>query len=304
MTTKSKQLIVLFGPTGVGKTELLEKHFSRGYQVINADSKQIYRHLTIGSAKPPKEVLKNITHHLIDIKEPWENFSVGEFVPLADRACETIYDQHEIPLICGGTAYYIKHFYYGLPPSPPSNPSTRKKIRSLIEERGVEWAYQKLGEIDPISAAKIHISDTYRLSRALEVYEDTQRPLSSFLLPTTSRFDRAPLLIGLTRPKEELDKRIEQRVEQMFEQGLVYEIERLIALGAEEKWPAMKGIGYREFFSLKGASVDEIGALIIKNSKEYAKRQMTFFRSLPHVEWIHPDESEKIEKSVTHYLNG
>lgn len=302
MTTRSNRLIFLFGPTGVGKTALLERLFSSRFQVVNADSKQIYRHLDIGSAKPEPSLLRLIPHHLVDIRDPWEQFSVGEFVKLADSACLAIHQGGDIPVICGGTAYYFKHFFFGLPASPKSDPDTRKRIAKLADERGLTWCHDRLFQVDPISAGRIHPSDAYRITRALEVYESSGKPLSSFPVPNQARAGINPLIIGLLRDRRELDERIEQRVEAMFSMGLEDEIARLRSMGAEPAWPGMQGIGYREFFIADEHpewSVSEIARLIVRNSRLYAKRQMTFFKSLPGVHWVHPDDIEAIRTLVS-----
>ena len=301
----AQPLIFLFGPTGVGKTALLEKLFHTTCSIINADSKQIYRYLDIGSAKPEESLLALIPHHLVNIKDPWEPFSVGEFVHLADEAMKQIENSGRIPIVCGGTAYYFKHFYYGLPRSPKSSSEIRELIARKVEKNGNEWAYGELSRIDAQSAQKIHPRDMYRVTRALEVYEATGKPLSAFSVPTTVRNGMNPLIIGLTRPKEELDRRIESRVEQMMKMGLMKEIESLLEMGATGSWPGMQGIGYREYFTLteeNGFSPSAMKDLIIRNSKKYAKRQMTFFRSLPNVRWVYPEDLETIETLVEEHL--
>lgn len=305
LTTRSSRLIFLFGPTGVGKTALLERLFASRFQVVNADSKQIYRHLDIGSAKPEPSLMRRIPHHLIDIKEPWESFSVGEFVRLADDACDKIRISGDIPVICGGTAYYFKHFYYGMPASPKSDPHIRAKIADLAKERGLAWCHAYLEQVDPVSARRIHPSDLYRITRALEVYQSSGKPLSSFTVPTQARDGMRPLIIGLRREREELDARIETRVAQMFDRGLEREIQALRTMGARPEWPGMQGIGYREFFMAEehpGWDPAEIARQIVRNSRLYAKRQMTFFRSLPEVRWVHPDDLGTIGAMVASYV--
>lgn len=284
---------------------MLEQSFADGFQVVNADSKQIYRYLDIGSAKPSVELMQHIPHHLIDIRDPWEQFSVGDFVKLADTACESIRSEGKIPVICGGTAYYFKHFYYGLPASPQSDPIVRERIAAQVQVQGLDWCYRKLEEIDPVSAKRIHPADGYRITRALEVYETSGFPLSSFSVPTEARDGMRPLIIGLTRDKAELDERIVQRVRAMFKQGLEQEMDSLLSMGAVPEWPGMQGIGYREFFVAKehpSMDKDDISQLIIRNSRMYAKRQMTFFRSLPHVHWVHPEDTATLSSLLDTFL--
>lgn len=305
LTTRNNHLVFLFGPTGVGKTELLQYLFPETSEVVNADSKQVYRYLDIGSAKPTLEIQAQIPHHLVSIKDPWEQFSVGEFVQLADQACAEIQQRGNMPIICGGTAYYFKHFYYGLPKSPKSDPQIRQRVAQLYETHGAAWCYDYLRQVDPISAEKIHRSDIYRITRALEVYETSGRPLSSYQVPDTARNGMQPLIIGLHRDRDELNKRIEQRVQAMFDAGLVDEFSHLLEMGAQESWPGMQGIGYREFFLAQqdpSMTLVDIQQLIIQNSKRYAKRQMTFFSRLGQVHWVHPDDKKTLKQLIAPYF--
>ncbi len=306
-TTKSNPLLFLFGPTGVGKTELLRHVFPHRFSVVNADSKQVYRYLDIGSAKPDTTILSEIPHHLIDIRDPWEQFTVGDFVTLADEACAEIAAQGRIPLLCGGTAYYFKHFYFGMPASPQSDPVIRERVGTWAREKGLPWCFQRLQELDPVSATRIHPADGYRITRALEVYEATGQPLSNFPPPAKPRNGIQPLVLGLQRDKAELHERIDTRVTSMFKNGLVAEFDRLLALGATENWPGMQGIGYREFFIARntvGMDLDAVADLIRRNSRLYAKRQLTFFKSIPGVHWFHPDDEQGIKDIVENYLTN
>lgn len=300
-----RRVIFLFGPTGVGKTDLLFHLFNIGFSVVNADSMQVYRHLDIGSAKPSLEIRAAVPHYLVDIYDPWEQFSVGDFIRLADDACDAIEAQGKVPIISGGTAYYFKHFLYGLSEAPASDPTIRAQVARQLATWGLPWCYDRLSKVDPVSAARIHPSDAYRITRALEVYEGSGRPLSSYSLPDTPRNGMCPLIIGLQRDWEELKKRIELRVRLMFEQGLVDEIRSLIRLGAQDSWPGMQGIGYQEFFrAMRGGelSMEGIASQIVRNSRLYAKRQNTFFKSFANVQWMHPEDEEGIRVLVDEYL--
>ncbi len=302
----SHRLIFLFGPTGVGKTDLLTHLFHTGFSVVNADSMQVYRHLDIGSAKPSAEVLSQVEHYLIDIFDPWQQFNAGDFVQLADAACSEIRAKGNVPVVCGGTAYYFKNFLYGLGEAPPSDPQVRKTVEQMIASHEPGWGHARLAQVDPPSAKRIHPSDGYRIQRALEVYEGSGRPLSSYALPTQPRNGMQPLIIGLERNWEELKRRIELRVDMMFDMGLIDEIRKLLALGATEQWPGMQGIGYQEFFrAMKGGelSVGGIAQQIVRNSRLYAKRQYTFFRSFADVQWMHPQDEAAISRLVGEYLS-
>lgn len=291
----SRKVVLLFGPTAVGKTAMTLSLFSKGYEIVNADSVQVYRGLDIASAKPSKEIQHIIPHHLIDILEPYEQFTVGSFCSLADKVSDEILCRGNIPLITGGTAYYFRQFLYGVASTPTSDSETREKVRKEIEEHGKPWAYEKLREVDPVSYGRINQNDIYRISRALEVFYQSGRPLSSFEVKKDVREDLQPLIIGLTLDKPILDKRIEERVDAMFKEGLLDEIERLKSEGADLSWPGMQAIGYKEFF-IPNLTLDEIREKIIIATRQYAKRQMTFFRSFKNVNWFSPNDEDGIKK--------
>ena len=312
----NKKAIFLFGPTAVGKTRLLSDFFSPFAEVVNADSVQVYKGLDVGSAKAEKEITDKIPHHLIDILEPWENYNVADFIHLADIACSGIWERGRIPVISGGTAFYFKHFLYGLSEAPQSDPDIRKTVALFIKDQGLSKAYDYLKAVDPVSAERINPNDSYRISRAIEVYRSCGKPLSSFALPTNPRNDMKVLSIGLFREKEELKARIRERVDIMFSQGLIEEIKKLLKMGANPSWQSMQGIGYREFMDkvyendaetsirnlekLSEAELEKIRQNIVMNSVHYAKRQMTFFKSFSDVHWINPDDCEQLET----LLNG
>ncbi len=289
--------VVLFGPTAVGKTKLTETLFSSGYEIINADSIQVYRGLTIASAKPDEELRKKIRHHLVDIRDPREEYTSGDFCTDADSLIREINGRGNIPLITGGTAYFFKMLCYERNSAPKADPSVRERVRKLLEEKGPVWLYSELGRVDPGSYERINSNDIYRITRALEVYYQTGRPLSSFPLTDRLRSDVDFILIGLVRDKAELEARIRGRVEVMFSSGAVEEVRTLISGGAGREWPGMEAIGYREWFDALESgeySLSLIKEAVIHNSIRYAKRQMTFFRSLPDVRWFHPDDTASI----------
>lgn len=302
--SKDRNVVFLFGPTAVGKTQLLCDFFSGVGEVVNADSVQVYRGLDIGSAKADASVQAAIPHHLIDILDPWEGYNVADFIRLADEACNDIWEKGLIPVVSGGTAFYFKHFLYGLSQAPKSDSLTRDEVSEYISQVGLVEAHRYLSSVDPVSGARINPNDGYRISRALEVYRTSGRPLSSFELPNEVRNGMNVVSIGLCRDKDELRLRIRARVDMMFEQGVVGEIRRLLGLGANPSWQSMQGIGYKEFLdkvwtgepstsieALDSLSNDDLAAIaerISMNSIHYAKRQMTFFRSFADVHWLDP----------------
>ncbi len=316
---KERKAIFLFGPTAVGKTQLLFDFFSESCEVVNADSVQVYRSLDIGSAKADSSVLKRIPHHLIDILDPWESYNVADFIRLADAACKDIWSRGKTPVISGGTAFYFKHFMYGLSSAPQSDPDIRKAVELFIRDQGLQKAHDYLELVDPVSAERINPNDSYRISRAIEVYRTCGKPLSSFALPAKPRNDMVILSIGLTRDRDELRRRIRLRVDQMFDQGLVAEIRKLLLCGANPNWQGMQGIGYKEFMnhvysddvdasvrrldSMSDSELAEIREEITMNSVHYAKRQMTFFRSFADVHWVEPDDVDAIGTLVRDFLN-
>lgn len=290
--------MVLFGPTAVGKTALTEELFSKGFEIINADSVQVYRFLDIASAKPEKELVEKIPHHLVDIRFPWEQYNSGDFCKDAERLIKEINERGNIPLITGGTAYYFKQLLYGPSSTPESNPKTREEIQRTIDDIGLDKAYEMLMSLDMEAAKKIDKNDRYRISRALEVIKDTGRPLSSFPVSDTLREDIDFVIIGLKREKKELEERIRKRVDIMFDSGAVREMKALLSMGADLSWPGMQGIGYREWFNAMESgevNISIIKDMIIRSSIKYAKRQMTFFSSFSDTLWFSPNDIEKIK---------
>lgn len=292
---------VIFGATACGKTAVAAHLFTSSVtalkaEVISADSVQVYRGMSVGSAQPSQALLDVLPHHLVGICDPSEEFSVSDFVRSADQLCTDITDRGKLPVVLGGTAFYIKHFMYGMPVTPQADPVLRTQLQEKMRRIGAAAMHTELASFDPASAAKIHIHDEYRILRAHEVYCASGRPLSSFELSYHYRggFNFCPIF--LDRPRDELYQRIEARVDEMFAQGLQDEITRLVSQGCTAAYPAMKAIGYREFFELSpdapaAAPLDAVKGLIKRNSKRYAKRQQTFFQSFPDVHRIDMTDS-------------
>jgi tRNA dimethylallyltransferase len=262
---------------------------------------QVYRGMDIGTAKPSAEERRQIPHHLIDIRNPDEQFNVGEFVRLAGEACLDIARRGKLPVISGGTGFYLKNFILGLPEAPPSDPEVRANLKRELREQGAGVLMNELALSDPLSAGRIHINDQYRLLRALEVLRLSGRPLSSFQT-AGGGFPGRFLIIGLSRPREELYRCINERCAAMFRRGLPAEVRRLHEAGYTPRDPGLRAIGYREFFveeppgGVYRLSEDIAGvqALVAQNSRRYAKRQAAFFAAIPGVQWIQggPDEGE------------
>jgi tRNA dimethylallyltransferase len=250
--------------------------------------------MDIGSAKPRAAVRAALPHHLIDIRNPDEQFNAGDFVRLADQACAGISAQGGLPVVSGGAGFYLRNFVLGLPEAPPSDPLVRKALEEEFRERGARALMEELAACDPLSAGRIHLNDGYRLRRALEVFRVSGRPLSSFASAGVAPGKRPPFLIlGLGRPREELYRRIDERCALMFRQGLPEELRRLSEAGYGPGDPGMRAIGYREFFVETAPGrwrldddLDRVQASVARNSRRYAKRQITFFASIPQAKWI------------------
>ena len=328
-------VLVLFGPTASGKTALLKKLFdgsADSIEIISADFMQVYRGMDIGTAKPSAEERARVPHHLVDIRNPDEQFNAGEFVRLAEDACKAAAERGALPVVSGGTGFYLKNLVLGLSEAPPSDLELRAGLKKELELRGAARLMEELVKADPVSAGRIHINDEYRLLRALEVYRLTGRPLSSFASPWNPKTNSIPssaplasqhlcginldeklspaerpfrfLLTGLRWNREELYRRINERTAVMFRDGLAEEVRRLFEAGYTPEDPGLRAIGYREFFVEEAVSGEGgnswrisqdlagVEALIAQNSRHYAKRQITFFASLPDVNWIDCDGGE------------
>ena len=288
----------------MGKTDFL-LHFEHLGEIINSDSLQVYRHMSIGTAKPDETVTKRISHHLVDCIDPDDEFSAGDFVKQADKLCQEIYSRDRIPVISGGTGFFLKNFIYGLPTAPASSEEIRQQLQKRLDSEGLEALREELREKDPESWARIKPLDSYRILRALEVYCTSGSPLSDYKLPASPRSEYRFLLIGLVRDRAELYERINQRVESMFTAGLPEEYKKLRAMGYSPACPGLSAIGYREFSimeELGSLTLNDVKELIKQNSRNYAKRQITFFKALPDVHWLHPDQWQEAVNMVNAFI--
>lgn len=267
-----------------------------GAEIISADSMQVYRGMDIGTAKPTPEVRARVPHHLIDIVEPSESYSVGCFVRDALDAITDIEGRGRRHLVVGGTGLYIKVLREGLFSGPGADWALREELIAVAEERGSAYLHDVLREVDPESAARIHPGDLRRIVRALEVYRKTGHTISA-LQQEWGRDGDDSILIVLYRSKDDLYQRIEERVDRMLEQGLVQEVERLLRLPGGLGKQAREALGYREVIAyLEGKlSAEEMLSSIKQNTRRFAKRQMTWFRSFPSVHWLVVDKDEGVE---------
>ncbi len=309
MTGNKYPVIIIFAPTACGKTALIQDLFGQSSlscfkglgEVISADSQAVYKYMDIGTAKPTYEELQNVPHHMIDMVTPDVQFGAGEFISQADKLCADIVSRGKIPLLVGGTGFYIRNFILGLPVTPESNEKTRNDLKKRLLENGKEALFAELEIVDPVSAARININDEYRLIRALEVFYSSGKPLSSYALPVNPREQYNFCTFILERPREDLYRRIDQRVDQMIAGGLEKEFKSLLEMGYTEESPGLKAIGYREFFA-KDKDIDTIAKDIKLNSRHYAKKQYTFMRDIPGGIYVDAEDTDTIEKTIRIFL--
>lgn len=281
-----KKVIILLGPTGVGKTGasiLLAKDLNT--EIISADSMQIYRHMDIGTAKPTAQEMAKIRHHMIDLIEPSEEFSVGRYIEMVVPIIEDLLKKGKTPLIVGGTGLYIRAMTRGLFKGPSADWSLRKRLLTIEEkERGSLYSY--LRELDPEAAERVMPSDIRRIIRAIEVCLKTKRGISDLQKRFTEALPYNFILIGLKRERKELYRLIEERVDRMVSSGLIEEVKKILLTNPGKT--ALQAIGYKEIISfLKGdLTFEEAIRLIKKRTKSYAKRQFTWFRKDKDIEWI------------------
>ncbi len=287
---------MILGPTAVGKSRLavaLALRF-RG-EIINGDSMQVYRGFDIGTAKPTLEEREGVPHHLLDFVDPRSQFCAMDFVRETLRALEGITGRGRLPFIVGGTGLYLKALLDGLFPGPGRDPDIRRRLDREAEEGGLEKLWARLECVDPAYAAKIGRRDRIRIIRALEVYELTGAPISAHFARTEGFLEHFQTLrIGLQLDRKELNARIEERVDRMFAGGLAAEVESLLASGMPEDAPPFRGLGYKQVLMARRGevSLDEARELTKQETRQYAKRQVTWFRKMPGVHWLAPDDVE------------
>ena len=292
------KVLVICGPTASGKTGLAVACAKKlNTEIISADSQLVYRGLDIGTAKPTEEEQSGIVHHLIDVANPKNNFSVFDYAERAIPIVNRLIESGKTPIICGGTGFYINSilfdFAYG---HTGANIAIRDKYNALLNERGKEYIYQLLKTVDFETAEKLHVNDTKRVVRALEIFEASGKKKSEQHDKLIPKYDY--LAVAINYPREELYKRIDMRVDQMFECGLVDEIESILASGVDENCQSMQAIGYKEVLKClkNGDNQSTMRDIIKQNTRHYAKRQITFFKKLPDILWLEPEAAtpEKI----------
>ena len=296
MSSFERTLVFILGPTGSGKSAFaLRLAEERGGEIISCDSMQVYRGFDIGTDKPSTEDRSLVPHHLIDVSDARTQFNAADFAALASEAIAAVRERERIPLVVGGTGLYFKALEDGLFPGPGRDEAVRSALDAEAGERGPEVLWERLAVVDPAYAAKTGRRDRIRIVRALEVFTLTGRPISEHFKRTEGLLgDERPVKIGLDRPRADLYRRIEERVDRMFDRGLIEETRRLLAGGVPESAAPFKALGYKHVLRLLRGEIgpDEAAALTKIDTRHYAKRQMTWFRKMPGVRWIQPDETD------------
>lgn len=294
---EKQPMIILTGPTAVGKTALsIELAKQIGGAVISADSMQVYRYMDIGSAKISREEMQGVPHYLVDVLNPEEEFHVVRFVEMAKQALNEIYDNHKIPIIVGGTGFYIQALLYDIDfTEQECDTEYRRQLEKLAKEKGPEYLHTMLQKVDPASAEAIHANNIKRVIRALEFYHLSGEKISEHNekeRQKTSPYNFAYFVLNDER--EKLYAGIDRRVDQMMEQGLVEEVMRLKDMGCHRDMVSMQGLGYKEILDyLDGkTSLEEAVYIIKRETRHFAKRQLTWFRRERDVIWLNkPDYS-------------
>ena len=304
---KKKPMIILTGPTAVGKTDLsIQLAKAINGEIISADSMQVYRHMDIGSAKVTPEEMDGVPHHLIDVLEPEEEFNVVVFQKLAKEALTGIYERGHIPIIVGGTGFYIQALLYDIDfTENDGDTAIRRELEKLAQTQGAGCLHQMLQEIDPESAAAIHQNNVKRVIRAIEFYRQTGKKIS--LHNEQEREKQSPyqfLYYVLDTDRKILYERIDRRVDLMMEHGLVDEVKHLADMGCTRDMVSMQGLGYKEILDyLSGEITLEEAVYILKrDTRHFAKRQITWFKRERDVRWLELEQFQNDRKKVLEHI--
>jgi tRNA dimethylallyltransferase len=306
MHTQKKKLIIICGPTGIGKTATaIEIAEAFNAEIIGADSMQIYRYMDIGTAKPTAAEQARVPHHMIDIIDPDSLFDAVRFTDLARAAATQLHQRGTLPLVVGGTGLYIKSFLYGMFQSDPVDSKIRDRLRKEADQQGIDFLHNRLKQCDPITADKLHSNDTYRILRALETFEATGKPISEYQNNhafSGQRYDA--LKIGLHMDRALLYERINERVDAMITAGFADEVRKLLDAGYTADLKSMQSIGYRHMVDyLQGRLTrEECSRTLKRDHRRYAKRQLTWFGADDEIIWKEPGQVEDIKDMVNEFL--
>jgi tRNA dimethylallyltransferase len=296
--------VVLAGPTASGKTRVSLELAGTDFEIVSADSVQVYRFLDIGSGKPSRSQMEQVRHHCIDIVDPDCNFTAGEFIRRAGEAVEEIYGRGKIPLFVGGTGLYIDSFFKGLSHIPPVDQSIKEDLLNELGEEGLPVLYGKLARCDAALAERVHPNDRQRILRGLEVFRQCNRPLSSFYNERVPRESPRTLYLGIRVGREELHGRIGRRVDEMLAAGFVEEVRSLRERGFGPGLKSMKTIGYAEINGFLDGHIEagDLADRIKGSTRRYAKRQMTWFGKNQGMRWFSPDDERLMKETVSQWL--
>jgi len=300
MNTANKTLIVIAGPTAVGKTAIaiqVAKHYNT--VVLSADSRQFYREMSIGTAKPDADELAAVKHHFIDSHSIKENFSVGDFEKQALALLDELFKEYDAVVMAGGSGLYIKAVCEGFDNLPVADPGIRHKLNQDFTELGIRHLQERLKEVDPGYYEQVDIQNPQRLIRALEVFETTGKPISYYRKSTVNKRPFNVVKIGLNLPRDILYQKINYRVDKMIELGLIDEVKSLIP---HRSLNALNTVGYSELFDHFDGNIDLESALelIKQNTRHFAKRQLTWFRKDKDIHWLEADNEDVVLDIVRH----
>lgn len=305
-----QKIIIIVGPTAVGKTALsLALAEKLQTEIISADSVQIYKNLNIGSAKPTKEEMGGISHHLIDCVAATESFSVSEFAALAKIEIGKLFEKGKIPVVVGGTGLYVNALMYDMNfGASCADEAFRTQMEDLAKAEGNVAVHDRLNRVDPVAASRIHPNNLKRVIRALEVNHITGKPFADFASEPLLTKDYEVVLIGLTRPRDILYDRINERVGLMIEAGLIDEVKNLKNSGLDDSFQSMQGIGYKEVLSYLDGRItyEEMVEAIRQGSRNYAKRQLTWFKRYEGIHFIDLEEvsTEEALREILTIIHG
>jgi len=306
MNPTKQKVVVITGPTAVGKSSLaIDLALRFGGEIVNADSMQVYRGMDVGTAKTPVEERRGVPHHLLDVVDPDEEFNAAVFRRLSLPVLAETHARGNIGFVVGGTGLYIKALLGGLLYCPEPDPQLRLELQGICEQEGTEVLHEQLRLLDPGSAEKIHPNDRVRIIRALEIMHSTKEPLSSLM--QDHAFQDRPfdsIKICLHREREDLYHRINQRCAHMLEEGLIREVEGLLKKGYASHLKPMQSIGYRHAVHyLEGRwDMEETLSRLRRDTRRYAKRQLTWFRADPEMIWLAPEEKGEIAHRIHVFL--